>query len=213
MITVRNAGRALHAAGDDIQVDYLVAALSADPETICQMMADDPGPYFWHLDGSRMDNDFAFSFHATREEWEAEQREWAEYSRRFNEEWAVKQAAKTESVWQTRYVAEETMAGAPELAILGLGTYLAELTQNLKDAAAEQATIDTLNRIFGNLRDAAGDPGAALVEPVIERFDEALAAIVEQHADLAAKCDDLQRQLRAFGRRLAAEPWDEELPF
>ncbi len=188
-------------------------AMVDDDCPMCQMMADDPGPYFWHLDGSHMDNDFAFSFHATREEWEAEQREWEEYHQRCEAERAAKQATKTESVWQTSYVAEETMTGSPALAVLGLATYLAELTQNLKDAAAEQATIDTLNRIFGNLRDAAADPSAALVEPVIERLNEALAGIAEQHPDLAAKCDDLQRQLRTFGRRLTAEPWDEELPF
>ena len=42
----------------------------------CQMMADMPGPVFWHLDGCNMDDDFAFDIrHRTREEWEAEQRE------------------------------------------------------------------------------------------------------------------------------------------
>jgi hypothetical protein len=40
---------------------------------LCQAMADgDFGPGFWHLDGCNMDDDFAFSFCSTREEWEAE---------------------------------------------------------------------------------------------------------------------------------------------
>ena len=49
-----------------------------DPDCpCCQMMADMPGPVFWHLDGCNMDDDFAFDIsHRTREEWEAEQRAW-----------------------------------------------------------------------------------------------------------------------------------------
>src|SRR5829696_8261451 len=50
-----------------------------------QMMRELPGPMFWHLDGCNMDDDFAFSFHCTREEWEAEQREREEFSRRWRE--------------------------------------------------------------------------------------------------------------------------------
>jgi hypothetical protein len=54
---------------------------------LCQMMADGlSGPVFWHLDGCNMDSDFAFSFHATSEEWEAEQREYEEFNRKFEAE-------------------------------------------------------------------------------------------------------------------------------
>lgn len=43
----------------------------------CQMLADMPGPMFWHLDGCNMDYDFAFDMEfRTREEWEAEQLRW-----------------------------------------------------------------------------------------------------------------------------------------
>ncbi len=52
---------------------------------VCQALASDPdfSPMFRHLDGSRMDNQFEFSFHATREEWAGEQREWEEFTRKF----------------------------------------------------------------------------------------------------------------------------------
>jgi hypothetical protein len=59
-----------------------------DPDCpCCQMLADEEqfGPVFWHLDGCNMDDDFAFSFHRTREEWEAEQREWQAWSRELDE--------------------------------------------------------------------------------------------------------------------------------
>ncbi len=52
----------------------------------CQMMADLPGPMFWHLDGCNMDTDFAFSFHRTFQEWENEERAYEEISRRFQSE-------------------------------------------------------------------------------------------------------------------------------
>jgi hypothetical protein len=44
----------------------------------CQMLARDAemgfGPTFWHLDGSQMEDEFAFSPYVTRQEWEAEMR-------------------------------------------------------------------------------------------------------------------------------------------
>ena len=56
-----------------------------DPDCpCCQMMAEMPGPTFWHLDGSGMDDEFAFDiYHRTREEWEEEQRSWEEHQPAF----------------------------------------------------------------------------------------------------------------------------------
>jgi hypothetical protein len=44
------------------------------------------GPGFWHLDGSSMDEGFAFSHFRTLAEWEAEQRVWEEFARNFERE-------------------------------------------------------------------------------------------------------------------------------
>ena len=59
----------------------------------CMMMANDPtmGPGFWHLDGSHMDDDFAFSDFLTREEWEAENRRREEFDKEFNRRWEERQ--------------------------------------------------------------------------------------------------------------------------
>jgi hypothetical protein len=59
----------------------------------CQLFADETSPLgmgvgFWHLDGSNMDDDFAFSSFKTRQEWEAENRRQEEFSREFNRKWA-----------------------------------------------------------------------------------------------------------------------------
>jgi len=59
-------------------------AVIDDDCPVCQAMAEDLGPYFWHLDGSSMDDQFEFSFHQTIEDWEAERREWEEFSREYN---------------------------------------------------------------------------------------------------------------------------------
>jgi hypothetical protein len=56
----------------------------------CRMSAQDLemgfGPGFWHLDGSGMDEGFVFSHFRTLAEWEAEQREWEEFTRKFERE-------------------------------------------------------------------------------------------------------------------------------
>jgi hypothetical protein len=59
---------------------------------MCQMFGDETSPLgmgvgFWHLDGCNMDEDFAFSHFRTREEWEAENRERAEFNKEFDRRW------------------------------------------------------------------------------------------------------------------------------
>jgi hypothetical protein len=62
---------------------------------VCQMMGDDTGlgmeVSFWHLDGSHMDEDFAFSSYKTRAEWEAESLRREEFNREFNRRWEERQ--------------------------------------------------------------------------------------------------------------------------
>lgn len=54
----------------------------------CRMSAQDLemgfGPGFWHLDGSHMEEGFAFSHFRTLAEWEAEQKRWEEFTRKFD---------------------------------------------------------------------------------------------------------------------------------
>jgi len=49
------------------------------------------GPGFWHLDGSHMDDDFAFSFYRTREEWDEENQRREEFNHEFNRRWEERQ--------------------------------------------------------------------------------------------------------------------------
>jgi hypothetical protein len=56
---------------------------------MCQMFGDETSPLgmgvgFWHLDGSNMEDDFAFSSCKTRQEWEIENRRLEEFNREFD---------------------------------------------------------------------------------------------------------------------------------
>ncbi len=180
----------------------------------CQMMADLPGPIFWNLDGSGMDPDFAFSFHHTREEWEAEEREFDEFNRRFDakreeeERLGVKYPgagyADPDGVWSRSFVAEDVSGGEAFLAVrlFAIGSHLAELIVDLKHPTEDHTLIDRLSHDFGNLREVLQtqdvELAAALIEPVLDRFRDTLDAVARARADLQAKCADLQQRLHRF---------------
>jgi hypothetical protein len=202
---------------------------------LCQMMADElHGPTFWHLDGCNMDEDFAFDLqYQTREEWEAvwlkEQREWEEFNRRFEAEQQEKKRLGVEypgsgysdpdGVWQRSFVAEDGPEVPLGLRLFAIGARLAELTVDLKGPPEDRAAIDALSRDWGNLREVCQTPdaarGAALIEPVLERFCATLADAAAAHEPLGRKCESLQEQLR----RLLEPPQprreftDDDIPF
>jgi hypothetical protein len=140
--------------------------------------------------------------------------------------------AASNSPWQRSFV-RSIPGASPEFALYGIGCRLAELIDELRHAgsservprhvrgfddaatlsitapnqnearAAAQDWIDTLNRDFANLRAAVAESGTALVEPVAARFTEHLLALAETHADLRARCLDLDRQVFEFAQRLS----------
>lgn len=211
-----------------------------DPDCpCCQMLADMPGPMFWHLDGCNMDNDFAFDIrHRTHEEWEAEQREWEEFDRRFEAKQAErKRLGVTDSgfgemdensVWSSSFSVEDAADVPLGVRLFGIGGHLAELIVDIRGetagqpAAAEaQRFIDQLNRDYGNLRELlqTSEPSlaAALIEPVMARFGESLAAVAAARPDLAVKCQSLTNSLARFLNPQPPEPtWDageSDIPF
>ena len=175
---------------------------------LCNMMSEMPGVMFWHLDGCNMDEGFAFSFHRTRAEYDTEQREYEESSRRYREREAERKRLGTPDdeglPWGSSFAAPATAQTPPTLLLFGIGANLAELIGRLKRPVEDRAAIDRLNRDFGNLgdvvRSADPDSGAALLQPVVDRFCEALDAVAQDHPDLEKQCDDLRSRLRAaFG--------------
>ena len=186
-----------------------------DPDCpCCQMLADLPGPMFWHLDGSEMDEDFAFDlYHPTREEWEAEQRKWEENYRRFKAEQAERERlglkdSGEDSIWSSSFSAEDDADMPLGVRLFGIGCLLAELIGDLRIAPGDsaeppvQGMIDRLNRDFGNLREIlqTSEPSLAdaLIVPVRDCFADSLAAVALDRPDLSAKCESLTNRLAGF---------------
>jgi hypothetical protein len=194
---------------------------------LCQMMAEpDFGPTFCHFDGCNNDTDYPFTFHRTREEWEAEQRDYEEFSRRCDERDKLREAGllKDEdpfaagpsgAIWKSSYSAPENECEGPALRLMGIGGHLGELVTDLKDPPGGEEFVESLNRYFGNVRAALQGPegGGALLAPAVDRFCEELDEAAAAREDLREKCVDLQRQARRFAARLLGEPPDDDVPF
>lgn len=186
-------------------------AAMIDPDCpLCRMMGEGSTPMFWHLDGSHLDMEFPFSWHATREEWEEEQRRWEEYNREFDRKWKQQEAERemaddavatgedgASSIWKSSF-SDPSPDGPPSVRLFGIGGHLGELITDLKEKPDTQPLVDGLNRQFGNLHEMMKEPSDALLEPVLERFCDELNEAAEAHPDLAPKCADLERQLREF---------------
>jgi hypothetical protein len=200
-------------------------AMVDDDCPLCQMAADSGRPAFWNLDGCNNDYDFPFSFyHRTREEYDEEERRHAEFSQQFEEERRRRKEAGLpddevlpwdddgSTIWQRSFSRAEPDS-PPSIMLFGIGSHLSELIEDLRSSEAFPAA-DTLNRQFGNLRDAMDDESGSLVDPVVARFCDELHSVGESHPDLEAKCADLQRQLHLLTARVSGEPpTDEDIPY
>ncbi|HEX5446216.1 MAG TPA: hypothetical protein VFW87_20485 [Pirellulales bacterium] len=199
---------------------------------MCETMAELPGPMFWHLDGCNMDDDFAFSSHRTRAEWEEEQRRWAEFSRRFDEREAERKSLGVEypsmaddgsgKLWQRSYLSDDSIGLPLEARLFDIGSHLAAVIVDLKQPLEGRPLIDRLKRDFGNLREVVRSTDVALtealVEPVVDRFCETLEAVADAREDLDEQCADLQQRLRRFldppqEPEMPSEFGEDDIPF
>lgn len=186
----------------------------------CQMMAELPGVSFWGLDGCNMDGDFAFEiYRETREEWEAEQREYEEFSRQSDARRAEEERLGTDAnrVWKSSFSADNLNEQPLHVRLFGIGGHLAELIEDLRPDADSQATIDGLNRAFGNLRDILQSEDAnrtdALFDPVLDRFNDLLTEVANARLDLMPKCDSLRETLATFRGSDRPQFTDNDVPF
>jgi hypothetical protein len=185
-----------------------------DPDCpCCQMAAEMPELAFWGLDGSSMDDEFAFDIrHRTPEEWEEERRSWDDFHRKYEsrrlerERLGVTEPSgdcwDAESVWRRSFVAKDCADMPLLLRLFAIGTLLSELTVDIQDAGGERALIDDLSRDFGNLREVLQSDDLSLAQslagPVLDRFCDTLASVAAAHEQLREKCDDLQMRLGRF---------------
>ena len=201
-------------SGKDAMVD--------DDCPLCLMLAESAGPVFCHLDGCNNDDDFPFSWHATREDWEKEQREWAELDRKYDESKQIEDSSTPDasergsgsSVWQQSASNTDPRTASPLIVLFGIACHVAELEQDLKALSNAAELAGSLNYHFGNLRNVVDTPSPELITPVVGRFCEQIQTVCDAHPELSEKCLDLQRQSRNLAVRFseAFEP-DDELPF
>jgi hypothetical protein len=191
---------------------------------LCQMEAEFGEISFWHLDGSHMDNEFAFSlWRETYEEWEAEQQEWEEHHRHFDAKWkeierlGVKYPgegyADPDFVWRTSFSSEHCRADHLKLRLFTVGSHLADLIVDMKDAndsSAEtgesEAGSDLTNRLrssFAGLKAGVENPepgeAATLLRPVLDDFLRILETAAQACPEVAIQCVELRDR---FGRFL-----------
>lgn len=182
---------------------------------LCQMMAES-GPVFWNLDGSHMDEDFAFSFCRTHDEWESDQRGWDEFKQEFHRADPVEavrfvgeaDGQRPGKTWRNTNLLSAIGDQSAQLNLFALGGSLAELiceikAQRVPDAAA---VISGLNRDFANLRQAMSDGQTSLMEPVAARFSEHLDDLSGTQERLKPKCQETKEQLAALLRGFKQTP-------
>ncbi len=168
---------------------------------ICQMMADGGfGVGFTFIDGHHLelDNEFAFSTHETREEWETEQRELAEFST-WNHDNVTDQQRFTHpgtsdddeftSVWSSGMPAEP-LPGDPT-GNMKMAFLLAEIVSELQSAPENDETIKKINSEFKSFR--IGDPENLVA--IAEQFSETLESILEKNPELTPRVADFQSRI------------------
>ena len=157
---------------------------------ICRMEAEGgfgSGPMFRGFDGHHLelDDEFAFSLCAMREEWEKEQEDY----RRFSEEMEAKRREREEagedpfdSVWKTSYVNEEALREAGALSprpLMALAMRVAELVGDLQAIDGGRDLIESLNNAFDAYR--AADDDRALSAAAAVQLVDALEQIAAAH--------------------------------
>ncbi len=183
---------------------------------ICEMMkGGNFGPTFVGIDGHHLelDDEFAFSLHETLEEWEENQREFAEMSLSIRSKQTARENDGLEendefaSVWKNSYVDQGGIPGDSK-GHIAISFLLADMIGSLKQLGANIA-IDELNQAFRAYR-SAGQYELAIVT---EHFQRVLENVAQQHSELVGRSADLQQRLDEQARRKETSDSDEEFPY
>ncbi len=179
---------------------------------ICRMEAEGGfGLMFCGFDGHHLalDDEFAFSLCAPREEWEQEQEEYRQFSEAMKAKDREREAVGDDpftSVWTSSYVDEELLREAGAMspgAVMALAMRVAELISNLKTADGSRNLLESLNNAFDAYRAADGD--AALSAAATAQLVDVLEQIAAAQPHLTAKAADLQSQLAERQRQTQSD--------
>lgn len=200
---------------------------------ICNMMAEGKmGVGFCRIDGHHLelDNEFAFSMCETREAWEDEQREYAEFSAKLDRE--LKQQVEEgetndnfASAWSGN-VTEEPIPGDTG-GNLKLAFLLAEvITEMKRKSAREDLTsddlqsdrlVEQLNADFSKFQNSRRTDLAANTESLtntLERIAEAHPSLISRIADFQSRIVESARRPISAPESFKDERWDgDDMPF
>jgi hypothetical protein len=199
-------------------------AIIDDDCPLCQMQTHIDEIGFWHLDGSHMANEFAFSlWHQNYEDWEAEQQSLellfracsakSEETKRLGVTYPGEGYSDPDFVWRTSFSTEHCWADPLRLRLFTVGSHLADLIVDMKDASKDSAETgeaeagsdltDRLRSSFARLtkdvEDSERGDAATLLRPVLDDFREILEAAAEACPEVAVGCIELRDR---FGRFL-----------
>lgn len=158
-----------------------------------------------------LDDEFAFSTHATREAWAAQQREYKEFAAEMDRKRAEREAAgETESdefasAW-TGMVSDEPIPGDAG-GNLKLAFLLAEAVSELETLESPKENIRRLNADFTAFRTANADERQAAAT----RLGETLESLGEQHPRLIPRVADFRSRIDEQLREPAID--DLEFPY
>jgi hypothetical protein len=159
---------------------------------ICHLMADLPGPSFWHFDTSNLPSEFVFSRFESLEEWE-------EVSDSLDDPDPAPGYIDA-SVISKQDFNSFASCSAPNMSfvtLFSLGCSLSDLIVQLKTERGGKTWIDELNRHFANLREVIlnSDEYPGLIEPVLEVFHDSLESVRDNYPRLNTECDEVRLML------------------
>jgi hypothetical protein len=178
---------------------------------ICEMMADGMfGIGFTSIDGHHLelDDEFAFSMHETREAWEAQQREYEEFSAEMDRKQAEREQTAASDPFGTAWSGlhhDETIPG-DRGGYLKKAFMIGEIVSDLQRLEAEQEEIRTLNEAFANYRRSEGSFSSG------GHLKEVLQAISERYPELISKAADMQSRIDEATRPVACDDSDLGFP-
>jgi hypothetical protein len=213
----RGAGVAINGI-DEVQTEQHVADCDCP---ICEMTADGMfGIAFTGIDGHHLelDDEFAFSMKETREEWEEQQREYADYSAEMDLKRAEREAAgETDdhfaSAWSGINDDDPIPGDSPfsgkQGGQLKMAFMVAEIVSELESCGASRDEIKALNSCFANYRRCSDveRPQRAM------EFKANLQSLDDRYPQLVSKSADLQSRIDEAGRGSEVSDGDLDSPF
>lgn len=167
---------------------------------LCNLMADLPGPAFWGIDGSGLPFEYPFSSLKSEAEWDG-------MLILEDDSATIPLEADTQirlgsGIPGGGNALASTMVtpNSALMALVSVGFSLSDLISKLEQLDPNRNYIHTLNRHFDNVRAIVLEHGEnlSMIGPVLERFNDSLLDLKEEHPLLTVDCDEVSFMLSSL---------------